>query len=109
MLYFIFFVKRFRSSQVFVLFYCREVQKLRPLVRNTPEIKFVLQVYSALNTNNYVRFFRLVKRSSFSNACIMHRYFTQVRNRALTSMMRTYGIGNKPAQVTYPDKRIFYA
>ena len=84
----------------FILTYWyREVQQLRPAVRSRPEIHFALQVYSALNSNNYVRFFRLVKQSSFSNACIMHRYFTQVRNRALTSMMRTYGMGNKPAQV----------
>ncbi|KAL3853116.1 hypothetical protein ACJMK2_016691 [Sinanodonta woodiana] len=77
----------------------REVQQLRPEIRNTHEIDFALKVYSALNSSNYVRFFKLVKDGSFMNACIMHRYFTQVRSRALITMMKSYSMSSKPAQI----------
>ncbi|KAK3103652.1 hypothetical protein FSP39_020765 [Pinctada imbricata] len=73
----------------------RQTQQLRPAVRGTPCINFALQVYSALNSNNYVRFFRLVKQGSFLCACIMHRYFTQVRLRALNIMLRSYRKGTQ--------------
>lgn len=84
---------------IFICLIFREVQTLRPEIRNSAQIRFALEVYFALNSNNYIRFFRQVRRASFGNACIMHRYFIQVRIRALTSMMRGYRIGNKPAQV----------
>lgn len=77
----------------------REVQQLRQEVRTSSEMKFALQAYFALNGNNYIRFFRLVNRASFTNACIMHRYFTQIRNKALTLMMKGYSMGNRSAQV----------
>lgn len=51
----------------------RETQQLRPDVRNTTYINYALQVYTALNSNNFVRFFRLVRGGSFLCACIMHR------------------------------------
>ncbi|KAL5015301.1 hypothetical protein ScPMuIL_009571 [Solemya velum] len=78
----------------------REVQQLRPDVRNSNHITFAVAVYSSLNSNNYVRFFRLIREASFLNACILHRYFTQVRTRALASLVKAYGVGTKGSQ--YP-------
>ncbi|KAL4226945.1 Germinal-center associated nuclear protein [Mactra antiquata] len=77
----------------------REVQQLRPAVRTSQCVKFALQTYFALNGNNYIKFFRLMKQASFNNACIMHRYFTQVRNKALIMMMKGYSMGSRPAQI----------
>lgn len=71
----------------------RQIQQLRPSVRNSPEIEFAVKAYSALNSNNYVRFFRLVKSASFLNACILHRYFNQVRARALQIILTAHSIG----------------
>ncbi|CAC5393662.1 unnamed protein product [Mytilus coruscus] len=68
----------------------RETQQLRPAVRNTQYINFAVQVHSALNSNNFVRFFKLVKNASFLQACIMHRYYTQVRTRALLTLIKAY-------------------
>ncbi|XP_070193610.1 germinal-center associated nuclear protein-like isoform X2 [Littorina saxatilis] len=73
----------------------REVQQLRPQVRDSPEISFSVKMYSALNSNNYVRFFRVVKTASFLNACILHRYFNQIRGRALQVILRSYTAGAK--------------
>ncbi|XP_050414812.1 germinal-center associated nuclear protein isoform X2 [Patella vulgata] len=69
----------------------REVQELRDVVRQSPEIRWALKIYSALNSNNYVRFFRLVKQASFLNACIVHRYFTQVRRKGLLTLKKALG------------------
>jgi hypothetical protein len=59
-------------------------------VRNSREVKFALEVFSSLNSNNFVRFFKLLKSASYLNACIIHRYFTQVRRSALRVMTRAY-------------------
>ncbi|XP_052780533.1 germinal-center associated nuclear protein-like [Mya arenaria] len=81
----------------------REVQNLRSEIRTSVSVKFALQAFFALNNNNYIKFFRLVKKASYGNACILHRYFTQVRNKALTLMMRGFSMGSKSAQVPFHD------
>ena len=70
-------------------------------VRNSPEVTFALKVFSSLNSNNYVRFFKLLRSASYLNACIMHRYFTQVRSRALQTMTKAY----RP-QEPYPQQAL---
>ncbi|XP_051874599.1 germinal-center associated nuclear protein isoform X3 [Pristis pectinata] len=64
----------------------REVQQFRPVIRNSPEVKLAVQAFAALNSNNYVRFFKLVKAASYLSACILHRYFKQVRREALKTL-----------------------
>ena len=78
----------------------REVQQLRPDVRGSLEIGFAVKAFSALNANNYVRFFRLVKSASFLNACILHRYFNQIRARALQIILRSHTAGQKQVTVS---------
>ena len=62
----------------------------RPEVRNSAEVKFALEVFSSLNSNNYVRFFKLLKSASYLSTCIIHRYFTQMRSQALKTMSKAY-------------------
>ncbi|XP_041348525.1 germinal-center associated nuclear protein-like isoform X1 [Gigantopelta aegis] len=69
----------------------RVIQQLRPEIQNTKEVKLAIKVYNAVNSNNYVRFFRLVKEASYLSACIMHRYFNQVRQKALNTILKAYG------------------
>ncbi|XP_036370036.1 germinal-center associated nuclear protein isoform X2 [Octopus sinensis] len=78
----------------------REVQTLRPEVRTSPEIHFALQVYSALNSNNYIKFFKLARTATFLSSCIIHRYFMQVRSKALRILRKALTFGAKP--VPYP-------
>lgn len=59
-------------------------------IQNSPEIKFALQVYSALDKNNYVRFFKYVQSTTYLNACILLRYFNQVRLHALRRILKSY-------------------
>ncbi|XP_067300375.1 germinal-center associated nuclear protein [Pseudorasbora parva] len=61
----------------------REVQQFRKEVRDSPEVDFAVQAFAALNSNNFVRFFKLVSAASYLSSCILHRYFNQVRSKAL--------------------------
>ncbi|XP_065829657.1 germinal-center associated nuclear protein-like [Oscarella lobularis] len=70
----------------------REVLTLSPAVRQSTAVKFALAVHSAYSSNNYVRFFRLVRRATYLNACILHRYFQQIRASALKTIVRGHSI-----------------
>ena len=67
------------SALTFASLTCREVQQFHPDVRNSPEVDFAVQAFAALNSNNFVRFFKLVQSASYLNACLLHCYFNQVR------------------------------
>ncbi|XP_028404230.1 germinal-center associated nuclear protein-like isoform X2 [Dendronephthya gigantea] len=68
----------------------RKAMQYRVEIRKSPEVKFALEVFNSLDTNNFVRFFKLLKSASYLNACIMHRYFTQVRSNALKVLTKTH-------------------
>ncbi|XP_034042737.1 germinal-center associated nuclear protein isoform X2 [Thalassophryne amazonica] len=82
----------------------REVQQFREDVRNSPEVKFAVQAFSAVNSNNFVCFFQLVKRASYLSSCILHRYFNQVRATALKILNVAYTVG--PRSTAFPLKDI---
>ncbi|XP_051852574.1 germinal-center associated nuclear protein-like [Antechinus flavipes] len=73
----------------------REVQQFRPDVRNSPEVKFAVQTFAALNSNNFVRFFKLVRSTSYLNACLLHCYFNQIRKDALRALNVAYTISTQ--------------
>ena len=85
----------------FTFFFFREVQTLRPDIMTCPEIQFALQVYSAINSNNYIKFFKLIRKATYLNACILHRYFPQVRSKALMILMRALSSSSRPVPVRY--------
>jgi hypothetical protein len=67
-----------------------EVKQLPADILHSPEIRYALSVYMAMESNNYVKFFSLVRATPYLNACILLRYFTQVRVKALTNMLKSY-------------------
>lgn len=67
-----------------------EVKQLPHHILHSPEIRFAINVYLAVETNNYVKFFKLVRETSYMNACILLRYFTQVRVQALNVILKAY-------------------
>ncbi|KAI1884892.1 hypothetical protein AGOR_G00214560 [Albula goreensis] len=71
----------------------REVQQFRSEVRNSTEVNFAVQAFAALNNNNFVRFFKLVRAASYLAGCILHRYFNQVRREALRALNVAYTVG----------------
>ncbi|KAL3273963.1 hypothetical protein HHI36_015385 [Cryptolaemus montrouzieri] len=67
-----------------------EVQKLRLEIQKSEEVKTAIKIYSALDKNNFIKFFKLVHVSTYLNACILMRYFIQVRIRAITMILKCY-------------------
>ncbi|KAF7282533.1 hypothetical protein GWI33_002567 [Rhynchophorus ferrugineus] len=67
-----------------------EVQKLREDIQKSPEIRFALQIYSAIDKHNFVKFFKLIKSTTYLNACILMRYFIQVRVQALETLIKCF-------------------
>ncbi|XP_009319105.1 PREDICTED: germinal-center associated nuclear protein [Pygoscelis adeliae] len=77
----------------------REVQQFHPEVRNSPEVRFAVQAFAALNSNNFVRFFKLVQAASYLNACLLHCYFNQIRKDALKSLNIAYTVSTQRCTV----------
>ncbi|KAM6978447.1 germinal-center associated nuclear protein-like [Tautogolabrus adspersus] len=78
----------------------RDVQQFREEVRNSPEVKFAVQAFAAVNSNNFVRFFKLLKGASYLASCLLHRYFNQVRAKALKILNFAHTIG--PRSTAFP-------
>ncbi|KAH1184710.1 hypothetical protein KIL84_012651 [Mauremys mutica] len=77
----------------------REVQQFQPAVRNSSEVRFAVQAFAALNSNNFVRFFKLVRAASYLNACLLHCYFNQIRRDALKSLNIAYTVNTQRSTV----------
>ncbi|KAH0621750.1 hypothetical protein JD844_023369 [Phrynosoma platyrhinos] len=77
----------------------REVQQFRPDVRNSTEVRFAVQAFAALNSNNFVRFFKLVQKASYLNACLLHCYFSQIRRDALKSLNIAYTVSTQRSTI----------
>uniref|UniRef100_A0A8C3SJP1 Germinal-center associated nuclear protein n=1 Tax=Chelydra serpentina TaxID=8475 RepID=A0A8C3SJP1_CHESE len=77
----------------------REVQQFQPAVRNSAEVRFAVQAFAALNSNNFVRFFKLVRAASYLNACLLHCYFSQIRRDALKSLNIAYTVNTQRSTV----------
>ncbi|XP_057684683.1 germinal-center associated nuclear protein [Corythoichthys intestinalis] len=82
----------------------REVQQFREEVRNSPEVNFAVQAFAALNSNNFVRFFKLVNTASYLASCLLHRYFNQVRGKALKTLNIAHTVG--PRSTAFPVEDI---
>lgn len=67
-----------------------EIKRLEKDILNSQEVRFALDVYFAVALNNYVKFFNLVRESTYMNACILLKYFTQIRLKAIFTIMRAY-------------------
>ncbi|MEQ2188007.1 hypothetical protein GOODEAATRI_010573 [Goodea atripinnis] len=78
----------------------REVQQFRDEVRKSPEVKFAVQAFAAVSSNNFVRFFKLVKGASYLSSCLLHRYFNQVRSKALKALNMAHTVG--PRSTPFP-------
>ncbi|XP_035916053.1 uncharacterized protein LOC118513859 [Anopheles stephensi] len=69
-----------------------ELRQLPEAIIHSNEIQFALSVYFALEENNFVRFFQLVRSTTYMNACILLRYFTQVRQKAIDILRKAYAV-----------------
>ena len=63
------------------------LQRLPAEIINTSELQFVCELLQARRGNNYKWFFSLLKRATFLQACIMHRYIRRINNLLKSSQI----------------------
>uniref|UniRef100_H2ZEH5 SAC3/GANP/THP3 conserved domain-containing protein n=1 Tax=Ciona savignyi TaxID=51511 RepID=H2ZEH5_CIOSA len=63
---------------------------MRTETRASPSVQVAVKAFSAVHSNNYARFFNVVKKATYLQAAILHRYFGQVRKQAIQTMARAY-------------------
>lgn len=78
------------------------LQAMRADVRGSSAIQWVLQLQRAFASNNFVRFFALVRRAPYLLACLSHIYFGQVGARARASNACRCTSGCLPAVLQLP-------
>ncbi|KAG4948708.1 hypothetical protein AAZX31_15G096200 [Glycine max] len=63
-----------------------EIAKMTPAIRQTPEVLFARSVARACRTGNFIAFFRLARKATYLQACLMHAHFAKLRTQALASL-----------------------
>ncbi|KAF6142552.1 hypothetical protein GIB67_039516 [Kingdonia uniflora] len=63
-----------------------DLAKMAPEIRQTPEILFARDVARACRTSNFIAFFRLARKATYLQACLMHAHFSKLRAQALASL-----------------------
>lgn len=66
----------------------REIKHLRKDIIDSTAVKFAIDSFFALSSNNYIKFFRLVRSTTYLNACLLHRFFPHVRLQAVRLLRR---------------------
>ncbi|XP_057308936.1 germinal-center associated nuclear protein-like isoform X2 [Hydractinia symbiolongicarpus] len=82
----------------------REVMAFSQNVRDSYPVQFALQVFSSVQENNYIKFFKLLRQTSYLNACLMHPYFIQIRSIALKLVARAFSVPKQ--DIGYPLEKI---
>lgn len=68
-----------------------QIKQLPREIQKSKDITFAIQIFNALDNNNYVRFFRLIReKATYLQACILLRYFNDVRARGLARIIKAY-------------------
>ncbi|TKY72069.1 Germinal-center associated nuclear protein [Spatholobus suberectus] len=55
-------------------------------IRQTPEVLFARNVARACRMGNFIAFFRLARKATYLQACLMHAHFAKLRTQALASL-----------------------
>uniref|UniRef100_A0A0M3K3H9 Germinal-center associated nuclear protein (inferred by orthology to a human protein) n=1 Tax=Anisakis simplex TaxID=6269 RepID=A0A0M3K3H9_ANISI len=87
----------------------REVLTYRRDIRESPEVRLALRLFSSFQSGNYVRFFRMLKeKGTYLQCCICHRYFDNVRTKALyvltSSSHESHRLGNMVLRSTTTNR-----
>ncbi|CAA7015962.1 unnamed protein product [Microthlaspi erraticum] len=63
-----------------------DLANMTPEIRQTSEVLFARDVARACRTGNFIAFFRLARKASYLQACLMHAHFSKLRTLALASL-----------------------
>lgn len=69
-----------------------ELKQLPESIQKSAPIKRAIQFFNALQNNNYVRFFEMIRseETSYLSACILLGYFNKLRVRALQVIIKSH-------------------
>ncbi|XP_052191221.1 SAC3 family protein B isoform X2 [Diospyros lotus] len=63
-----------------------DLSNMTPEIRQTPDVLFARDVARACRTGNFIAFFRLARKASYLQACLMHAHFAKLRTQALACL-----------------------
>lgn len=63
-----------------------DLAKMSCEIRGSPEILFAREVARACRMGNFISFFRLARKATYLQACLMHAHFAKLRRQALASL-----------------------
>nr|CAB3455156.1 unnamed protein product [Digitaria exilis] len=63
-----------------------DLAKMSREIRGSPEILFAREVARASRMGNFIAFFRLARKATYLQACLMHAHFAKLRRQALASL-----------------------
>lgn len=66
------------------------VKGLHPTVVASPQVTFAMKVFVARHTQDYYRFFQLLRDATYLQSCLLFRYLPSVRSSALQRMNRAF-------------------
>ncbi|CAD6241347.1 GSCOCG00002673001-RA-CDS [Cotesia congregata] len=67
-----------------------DLQTLPESIRKSPQVNFAIRVHGSIQAKNWIKFFKLVRSTTYLNASILIRYFLQVRVEALSVMIKAF-------------------
>uniref|UniRef100_A0ACD5YYI6 Uncharacterized protein n=1 Tax=Avena sativa TaxID=4498 RepID=A0ACD5YYI6_AVESA len=70
-----------------------DLAKMSREIRGSPDVLFAREVARACRMGNYIAFFRLARKATYLQACLMHAHFAKVRRQALASLHSGLQIG----------------
>ncbi|KAM0866029.1 hypothetical protein ACQ4PT_042905 [Festuca glaucescens] len=70
-----------------------DLAKMSREIRCSPDVLFAREVARACRMGNYIAFFRLARKATYLQACLMHAHFAKVRRQALASLHSGLQIG----------------
>ncbi|RYH31615.1 hypothetical protein EON65_02240 [archaeon] len=77
----------------------KHLQRLPRGLLDLREVQFAVDVWAAIRTENYAHFFKLLRRANLLQACLMHRYVTEMRLCAMRRICKVYATPGKPGAV----------
>ncbi|RZF35063.1 hypothetical protein LSTR_LSTR009655 [Laodelphax striatellus] len=80
-----------------------EYQTFSPRILQDSAVKSAIDIYLAYNNRLYSKFFNLIAKTSYLNACLLQRYFSVVRVNALKSIVKAYCPPRKAGTIPLPE------
>ncbi|KAG8079518.1 hypothetical protein GUJ93_ZPchr0007g3195 [Zizania palustris] len=63
-----------------------DLAKMSREIRGSPDILFAREVARACRMGNFIAFFRLARKATYLQTCLMHAHFAKLRRQALASL-----------------------